>query len=189
MVSVGSSSLFEFSALWFHLFAIVPLAALSRATQACASAVALAVSGLDGLEWVLETIIERIVHRTTTRTKGSSKKKQRSSRDDKEDEEEESGGLLDPECLPTRFKHTCNGDVELQLRKYEHHLMFKRELKVETLMCRPCPNYASIKANYGHAFHGVTKHGHVVQLERPSGWQNLVDAMKARGFEKDPRRR
>lgn len=186
MVSVGSSSLFEFSALWFHLFAIVPLAALSRATQACASAVALAVSGLDGLEWVLETIIERIVHRTTTRTKGSSKKKQRSSRDDKEDEEEESGGLLDPECLPTRFKHTCNGDVELQLRKYEHHLMFKRELKVETLMCRPCPNYASIKANYGHAFHGVTKHGHVVQLERPSGWQNLVDAMKARGFEKDP---
>ena len=77
-----------------------------------------------------------------------SKKKQRSSRDDKEDEEEESGGLLDPECLPTRFKHTCNGDVELQLRKYERHLMFKRELKVETLMCRPCPNYASIKANY-----------------------------------------
>ena len=83
---------------------------------------------------VLETIIERIVHRTTTRTKGEQQKKQRSSRDDKEDEEEESGGLLDPECLPTRFKHTCNGDVELQLRKYERHLMFKRELKVETLM-------------------------------------------------------
>ena len=197
-MSVGSS-LFEFSALWFHLFAIFPLAVLSRASAACASAVSLSISGLDALEWVARSVvletIERIVRGTTTTTTQTIQKTTRTTKgiiktttnnNNKEEEEEEEGSGLDPECLPTRFKHTCNGDVKLQLRKYEHHLMFKRELKVETLMCRPCPNYASIKANYGHAFHGVTKHGHVVQLERPSGWQNLVDAMKARGFEKDP---
>ena len=90
--SVGWSSLFEFSALWFHLFAIFPLAALSRASAVCASAVSLSISGLDGLGWVLETIIGSYRDDSDDSDDSNDERHQKnasSSRDDKEEEEEE----------------------------------------------------------------------------------------------------
>ena len=197
MVSVGSS-LFELSGLWFQLFAIFPLAMLSKIGNLFASLFALSLRGIDGLDsfrsMVLDAI-ERIVNPTTTRASGHRNTNRRgftlaSKTENVGDENGDSSKgtrmFTDPSVLPTRFKHTCNGDVHLQLQKYERHVKFKEEVHYETLLCRPCPNYASVKENYGHAFHGVTKNGHVLQLERPSGWQKLIDAMKARGFESDP---
>ena len=200
MVSVGSS-LFELSGLWFQLFAIFPLAMLSKIGNLFASLFALSLRGIDGMDsfrsMVLDAI-ERIVNPTTTTASGRRNAKKRrgfSLGASKTENVGDENGLdsskgtrmfTDPSVLPTRFKHTCNGDVQLQLQKYERHVKFKEEVHYETLLCRACPNYASVKENYGHAFHGVTKNGHVLQLERPSGWQKLIDAMKARGFESDP---
>ena len=199
MVSVGSS-LFEISGLWFQLFAILPLAILSKSSLLFASLFACVVSGVDGMDSMRRMVldaIERIVNPSDyhARNKKKTKKGKRKDNSGKSagggknggsDEDDDGPFFTDPSILPTRFKHTCNGDVELQLRKYERHVNFKKEVNFETILCRTCPNYASVKENYGHAFHGVTKTGHVLQLERPSGWQKLVDAMKARGFESDP---
>ena len=199
MVSVGSS-LFEISGLWFQLFAILPLAILSKISLLFASLFACVVSGVDGMDSMRRMVldaIERIVNPSDyhARNKKKTKKGKRKDNSGKSagggknggsDEDDDGPFFTDPSILPTRFKHTCNGDVELQLRKYERQVNFKKEVNFETILCRTCPNYASVKENYGHAFHGVTKTGHVLQLERPSGWQKLVDAMKARGFESDP---
>ncbi len=200
MVSVGSS-LFEISGLWFQLFAILPLAILSKISLLVASLFMCVVSGVDGMDSIRRMVldaIERIVNPSDSRArnKKTTKKGKRIDKSGKragggknggsDDEDDDGPFFTDPSILPTRFKHTCNGDVELQLRKYERHVNFKNEVNFETILCRACPNYASVKENYGHAFHGVTKTGHVLQLERPSGWQKLVDAMKARGFESDP---
>jgi len=200
MVSVGSS-LFEISGLWFQLFAILPLAILSKSSLLFASLFACVVSGVDGMDSMRRMVldaIERIVNPSDYYARNKKTNKKRGKRRNKNgksagggknggsDNEDDGPFFTDPSILPTRFKHTCNGDVELQLRKYERHVNFKQEVNSETILCRACPNYASVKENYGHAFHGVTKTGHVLQLERPSGWQKLVDAMKARGFESDP---
>lgn len=200
MVSVGSS-LFEISGLWFQLFAILPLAILSKISLLFASLFACVVSGVDGMDSMRRMVldaIERIVNPSDYYARNKKTNKKRGKRRNKNgksagggknggsDNEDDGPFFTDPSILPTRFKHTCNGDVELQLRKYERHVNFKQEVNFETILCRACPNYASVKENYGHAFHGVTKTGHVLQLERPSGWQKLVDAMKARGFESDP---
>ena len=200
MVSVGSS-LFEISGLWFQLFAILPLAILSKISLLFASLFMCVVSGVDGMDSIRRMVldaIERIVNPSDyhARNKKKTKKGKRIGKSGKragggknggsDDDDDDGPFFTDPSILPTRFKHTCNGDVELQLQKYERHVNFKNEVHFETILCRACPNYASVKENYGHAFHGVTKTGHVLQLERPSGWQKLVDAMKARGFESDP---
>ena len=63
MVSVGSS-LFEISGLWFQLFAILPLAILSKISLLVASLFMCVVSGVDGMDSIRRMVldaIERIV--------------------------------------------------------------------------------------------------------------------------------
>ena len=158
MVSVGSS-LFEISGLWFQLFAILPLAILSKISLLVASLFMCVVSGVDGMDSIRRMVldaIERIVNPSDSRArnKKTTKKGKRIGKSGKragggknggaDDEDDDGPFFTDPSILPTRFKHTCNGDVELQLRKYERHVNFKNEVNFETILCRACPNLSLI---------------------------------------------
>jgi len=71
MVSVGSS-LFEISGLWFQLFAILPLAILSKISLLVASLFTCVVSGVDGMDSIRRMVldaIERIVNPSDSRAR------------------------------------------------------------------------------------------------------------------------
>ena len=71
MVSVGSS-LFEISGLWFQLFAILPLAILSKISLLVASLFMCVVSGVDGMDSIRRMVldaIERIVNPSDSRAR------------------------------------------------------------------------------------------------------------------------
>jgi len=188
--------MFEISGLWFHVFAIFPLALLSRLSALSAKFLFTITSFLEtAFEFGTSSLryLDAVTNANNNKKKEKRKKfganaiggRKRNAYEEDEDREKNEFSI-DPGKLPERFKHTCKGDQKLQVQKYERHLMYKNEVRYETLLCRECPNYDAVKENYGHAFHGVTREGHVVQLERPSGWQKLIESMKKRGFEEDP---
>jgi hypothetical protein len=96
---------------------------------------------------------------------------------------------LDPDSIPPqrRVLEAAKGDAKKLREKHLGWLQWRAEHDVETILTRPKPAFEIVKAFYPHAFHGITKDGFAVHLEKPGRFGVLLRELRARGFP-DPTR-
>ena len=86
-----------------------------------------------------------------------------------------------------RVSEAAKGDAKKLREKHSGWCEWYADHDVGTLLDREKPAFEIVKAFYPHAFHGVTKRGFAVQLEKPGRFPTLLAELRKRGFA-DPTR-
>jgi hypothetical protein len=95
----------------------------------------------------------------------------------------DNGDRLGPEDahLDPRFLEGCNGDLEEAKVRYAETLKWREAEKIDSLLLRPLPSYAAMKASYVHFCHKKDKRGHIVSFDHFGYVKKMREEFLARG--------
>lgn len=100
----------------------------------------------------------------------------------KHGKDNEYGDSQDQEIeVDPRFIEGCNGDVEEAKTRYKQTLQWRREEEVDSILLKPLPQFASMKASYVHFAHKKDKQGHLLSVDHFGYMKKMREVFLSRG--------